>query len=678
MVERWDVVVIGGGHAGCEAALAAARMGRRTLLLTGDLNAIARLSCNPSMGGPAKGHLVREIAALGGAMAHVTDRTAVQVRLLNSGKGPAVQALRAQLDKDLYPATMRDVLAAQAGLELRAAMVTGLLLDADPETPAGGRVAGVITANGERVVARSVVVTTGTFLNGRMIAGERITPGGRVGEAPAEGLSAQFAAAGLRLGRLKTGTPPRIEARSIDFGRTQVQPGSRVPLWFSFEPPPARTWRVQPPAPWFPEVVTDGWRVQMPCYLVRTNGATHAAIRANLHRAPMFNGLIEGAGPRYCPSIEDKIVRFAQKDAHPLFLEPEGFTTSSVYVQGANTSLPEDVQDAMLRTIPALAAVKVLRFGYAVEYDFVPPDQTTSWLECKRLPGLFLAGQINGTSGYEEAAGQGLIAGINAALAAGRPTGSGTAPTNGAAASGAAAAVETTTSTAATFDRLAASNRLVLPRDLAYIGVMIDDLTTTEHREPYRLHTARAEYRLLLRQDTAHFRLTPIGYRLGLIGREVHERTERQRDQVATVLQQVRGKGLGASPELNARLQAAGLPPVTKSTMALAYLRRPEVGAVALAALGWDDLPSEIADHVLTEIKYEGFIARQAQAVARSRQLEHHRIPDRVDYQVLRGLRTEAQEQLGRFRPATIGQAARIAGVTPADISVLLVRLHAS
>ena len=678
MAERWDVLVVGGGHAGCEAALAAARMGRRTLLLTGDLNSIARLSCNPSMGGPAKGHLVREIAALGGAMAHVTDRTAIQVRLLNSGKGPAVQALRAQLDKDLYPATMRDVLSAQAGLELRAAMVTGLLLDADLEAPAGGRVAGVVTANGERVKARSVVVTTGTFLNGRMIAGERITPGGRVGEAPAEGLSAQFAAAGLRLGRLKTGTPPRVEARSIDFGRTQVQPGSRVPLWFSFEPPAAETWRVEPPAPWFPEVVTDGWRVQMPCYLVRTNGATHAAIRANLHRAPMFNGLIEGTGPRYCPSIEDKIVRFAEKDAHPLFLEPEGFTTASVYVQGANTSLPEDVQDAMLRTIPALAAVEVLRYGYAVEYDFVPPDQTTSWLECKRLPGLFLAGQINGTSGYEEAAGQGLIAGINAALAGGRFTGSGTASPNGAAANGAAAAPETTSSTAAALGRLTASKRLVLPRDLAYIGVMIDDLTTTEHREPYRLHTSRAEYRLLLRQDTAHFRLTPIGYRLGLIGREVYERTERQRDQVATVLKQVRGKGLGAAPELNARLRAAGLPPVTKSTMALAYLRRPEVGAVALAALGWDDVPDEVADHVLTEIKYEGFIARQAQAVARSRQLEHHRIPDGVDYQVLRGLRTEAQEKLSRFRPATVGQAARIAGVTPADISVLLVHLHAS
>ena len=332
----------------------------------------------------------------------------------------------------------------------------------------------------------------------------------------------------------------------------------------------------------------------------------------------------------------------------------------------------------MLRTIPALAAVEVLRYGYAVEYDFVPPDQTTSWLECKRLPGLFLAGQINGTSGYEEAAGQGLIAGINAALAAGPSAGSGTVPLNGAPANGAAAALETTSSTAATLDRLMASNRLVLPRDLAYIGVMIDDLTTTEHREPYRLHTSRAEYRLLLRQDTAHFRLTPIGYRLGLIGREVYERTERQRDQVATVLKQVRGKGLGAAPELNARLRAAGLPPVTKSTMALAYLRRPEVGAVALAALGWDDLPPEIADHVLTEIKYEGFIARQAQAVARTRQLEHHRIPDRVDYQVLRGLRTEAQEKLSRFRPATVGQAARIAGVTPADISVLLVHLHAS
>ena len=327
------------------------------------------------------------------------------------------------------------------------------------------------------------------------------------------------------------------------------------------------------------------------------------------------------------------------------------------------------------RSLPS----KVLRYGYAVEYDFVPPDQTTSWLECKRLPGLFLAGQINGTSGYE--------GGGRARIDRGHQRGAGGRPAQPVPARrlptvllrmGQRRRWKQPRSTAATLDRLAASNRLVLPRDLAYIGVMIDDLTTTEHREPYRLHTARAEYRLLLRQDTAHFRLTPIGYRLGLIGREVYEYTERQRDQVATVLRQVRGKGLGAAPELNARLCAAGLPPVTKSTMALAYLRRPEVGAVALAALGWDDVPAEIADHVLTEIKYEGFIARQAQAVARSRQLEHHRIPDRVDYQVLRGLRAEAQEQLSRFRPATVGQAARIAGVTPADISVLLVHLHAA
>ena len=675
MTERWDVLVVGGGHAGCEAALAAARMGRRTVLISGDLAAIGRLSCNPSMGGPAKGQVVREVDALGGEMARVTDRTSIQIRLLNSSKGPAVQALRAQLDKDLYPATMQEVLQGQSGLELRQGMVTGLVLDHDPAASAPGlRVAGVVTAAGQRLLAGAVILTTGTFLNGRLIAGETNRPGGRIGEESALDLSDQLAAAGLRLGRLKTGTPPRVDARTIAYDRTTLQPGSAAPRWFSFEPPPADTWQAARPAPWYPSVVTDGWRVQMPCYLVNTSAATHEVIRANLHRAPMFNGAVQARGPRYCPSIEDKIVRFAEKESHQLFLEPEGFCTESVYVQGANTSLPEDVQESMLRTIPALAQVRILRYGYAVEYDFVPPDQTAASLESKRLPGLFLAGQINGTSGYEEAAGQGLIAGINAALAARREA----SDPAGLPPKGAAANAETPASTSAVLDGLAAGQELVLPRDLAYIGVMIDDLTTAEHREPYRLHTARAEHRLLLRQDTADLRLTPIGYRLGLISRERHARTEHKRDQIATVLHQVRRKSIRPSPEVNIRLQDAGLPAVTRPTTALAYLRRPKVGAIALATLGWQDLPAEICDHLAAEIKYEGYIQRQAEAVERARRLEHHRIPARLDYRRMNGLRTEAREQLARFQPATVGQAGRIAGVTPADVAVLLVQVRAS
>jgi tRNA uridine 5-carboxymethylaminomethyl modification enzyme len=646
--EQYDVIVVGAGHAGCEAALAAARMGCRTLLITMNLDSVALMPCNPSMGGPAKGHLIREIDALGGEIGRCTDRTFIQIRMLNTGKGPAVRALRAQCDKQAYRLTMKWALEAQPHLTLRQGTVQGLITDPMPGPDGRRRVRGVISGP-RRFLATAVVLTTGTFINGRLIVGDHTTPGGRAGEGPSLGLSEELQQLGVTVRRLKTGTPPRVDARTIDFNETIPQPGSDVPLRFSFDAaPPAVTLPAGPPAAIYPvpPAMQTAWRPQLPCYLVHTSEATHAIIRANLHRSPLFTGVIQGVGPRYCPSIEDKVVRFADKPTHQIFLEPEGWRTGEVYVQGMNTSLPEDVQLAMLRSIPALARAEIMRVGYAVEYDFVPPDQVVRTLETKQVAGLFLAGQINGTSGYEEAAAQGIVAGINAGC------------------------------------QVQGRDPFILRRDEAYIGVLIDDLTTQTITEPYRLHTSRAEHRLLLRQDAADLRLTEQAYRLGLVNDERMAQVEAKRHAAAFALDALERTIFTPTQAMLAQAEHLGLQPLTQKMTAGELLRRPEVTweqVAALAAALEQPLPpleATVSEEVELRVKFAGYIERQERAVARTARLESLALPIDLDYDAVAGLRTHARAQLARVRPLTLGQAGRVEGVTPADISVLLIWLQ--
>jgi tRNA uridine 5-carboxymethylaminomethyl modification enzyme len=638
----YDVIVVGAGHAGCEAAHAAARMGCRTLLVTIDLDKLAHMSCNPSIGGPAKGHIVREIDALGGVMGRVTDESFIQIRMLNDSKGPAVQALRAQADKRLYAQRMKDALEATPNLDLKQAMVQRIVtLDAAVES--GARFA-ALTHTGWRYYGRALVLTTGTFLRGRAITGDAQWSAGRAGESASVALGEDLHELGFPLVRLKTGTPPRIDARTIDFDQTELQPGSARPLHFGFhydESPPVPTFLRDRPNVVFPNPRLDGWRPQLPCYLVYSTPETHRIIRDNLDRAPLFSGVIEGVGPRYCPSIEDKIVRFADKERHGFFLEPEGWLTSEVYVQGCNTSLPEDVQWQMIRSIPALRNAEIMRVGYAIEYDAVATGEILVTLETKRMPGLFLAGQINGTTGYEEAAAQGMIAGVNAAL------------------------------------KVQGRDPFILRRDEAYIGVLIDDLVTKEIHEPYRMFTSRAEHRLLLRSDNADLRLTPRGYALGMIDESRMAIVEQKREQTQESRRILQGVRLTPSGETNQRLMDAGIGPISQVCSADVVLARPDVSYESLrGVIDLPDLPPHVVEQVEIETKYSGYIEKEQRSAERVRKMETRRIPESFDVTAVPGLRNEARQVLQRFRPATLGQAARLAGINPADIAVLLVHLE--
>lgn len=646
---EYDVIVVGTGHAGCEAALAAARMGCRTAVFTLNLDNVALMPCNPSVGGPGKAHLVREVDALGGEMGRNTDRTSIQIRLLNTSKGPAVQALRAQCDKRAYAQSMKHVLESQANLDVKQAMVDDLIVENRGGSP---HVAGVITSSGAQVRGRTVVLTTGTFLKGRIITGTDSSPGGRAGEFPADNLSRNLAEHGFTLGRLKTGTPPRIDGRTVDLALTRLQPGSDTPLFFSFDARTAfREGKMATPSAISPIAGFDAparahtemsWRQQLPCHLVETTAETHDIIRANLDRAPMFNGGITTAGPRYCPSIETKIVRFASKPSHQLFLEPEGWHTREVYVQGANTSLPEDVQLAMLRSIPALRSAEIMRAGYAIEYDYLPATQVSATLETRPIGGLFLAGQIIGTTGYEEAAGLGIIAGINAASQAlGREA-------------------------------------LVLRRDQAYIGVLIDDLVTKPMDEPYRMHTAQAEFRLLLRHENADERLGAIAHERGLISDDRFAEIARRSNEVGEIVARLRETRLTPAATTNDRLIEMGVTELSGPLSAFDFLCHSDVRIGVLQQLGVveAEILDEVAREVETKVKYEGYVDRQEGEVKRLRRMEDRLIPDDLEYAGIRGMRSESRERLAKIRPRTVGQASRVAGVAPSDISILLVQLE--
>lgn len=611
----YDVIVVGAGHAGCEAGLAAARLGCRTLVLTVNIDNIALMPCNPSVGGPAKGQLVREIDALGGEIGINIDKSAIQMRMLNTAKGPAVHALRAQADKRLYQENMRSVLEGQENLDVRQVMVDRLLVR-------NGKIAGVVGSTGAMFEAPAVILTTGTYLKGRVIIGDLAFPGGPSGNFPSLKLSDSLLELGIKLVRFKTGTPARVDKRSVDFSKMTIQPGDEKMHNFSF-------------------VSGIKEREQVPCWLTYTNEETHRIIRNNLDRSPLYSGFIEGTGPRYCPSIEDKVVRFSERPAHQVFVEPEGRNTNEMYVQGLSTSLPEDVQIAMMRTVPGLERVKIIRTGYAIEYDSIDPTQLKLSLENKEIPGLFSAGQINGTSGYEEAAAQGLMAGINAVM------------------------------------YLKGRDPVVLARSEAYIGVLIDDLVTKGTNEPYRLLTSRAEYRLLLRHDNADMRLTETGHGIGLIGDQRIRHFMEKKKMIYDEIDRLNRTHVPATGEIKALLKEKGADYQQGVSMAV-LLRRPEISYRDLLELPLEnpDLPQEVREEVEIEVKYEGYIKKQRSQVERFEKLENRKIPEDVDFAEMKGISNEARQKLARIRPESVGQAARVSGVSPADIAVMMIYLE--
>lgn len=618
-IEEYDIIVIGAGHAGVEASLAASRMGCKVLLATINIEMLAFMPCNPSIGGSAKGIVVREVDALGGEMAKNIDKTYIQMKMLNTGKGPAVRALRAQADKELYSKEMRKTVENQENLTLRQTMIDEILVE-------NGKVVGVRTATHQEYGAKAVIVTTGTALRGEIIIGDLKYSSGPNHSLASINLADNLKQLGLEIGRFKTGTPPRVKASSINYDETEIQPGDEAPNHFSYT-----------------SLDEDYVKDQVPCWLTYTNGHSHEIIQNNLHRAPMFTGVVKGVGPRYCPSIEDKIVRFADKERHQLFLEPEGRNTEEVYVQGLSTSLPEDVQRDLVHSIKGLEKAEMMRTGYAIEYDMVLPHQLRATLETKKISGLFTAGQTNGTSGYEEAAGQGIIAGINAAL------------------------------------KIQGKPELILKRSDGYIGVMIDDLVTKGTIEPYRLLTSRAEYRLILRHDNADMRLTEMGRAIGLVDDERWQRFETKKYQFENEMKRLDSIKLKPVKETNEKVAAMGFKPLTDAVTAKEFLRRPEVSyqyVVEFIGPAAEELDDKIIELIETEIKYEGYISKAMDQVEKMKRMEEKRIPANIDWDDIDSIATEARQKFKLINPETIGQASRISGVNPADISILMVYLE--